>query len=558
MDFSWLTDAFTQPSAVQAIIVISLVSAVGLLFGKLKIGGISLGITFVFFVGILIGHLGIVVDNNMLNLAQSFGLILFVYALGLQVGPGFFPSLKQGGLKLNMLSISVILIGIITTIVIHFLTGVSLPNMVGLLSGSVTNTPALGAAQQALLQMKPGSWQEVSEMALACATTYPFGVIGVILAIILLKKVFLSPEQQQHGAVQQEKTTITEFLVINPALYGKSIQEVMQLTHKHFVISRLWRDHKVSIPTSETIIQENDHLLIISEKEDLEAIRALFGEQEHVDWNKEGVNWDDVDKQLISRRIVVTKTKLNGVRLGALRLRNLYGINITRISRAGINLLPSPDLRLQVGDGLTIVGESNSIRTVGNYMGNQVKLLDHPNLISIFVGIALGVLIGLIPIYIPGITMPIMLGIAGGPIIVGILMGAFGSRFHMTTYTTLSANLMLRQLGIVIYLAGLGIQSGAHFFETIFSMQGLLWLGIGFIITLLPVLIVGFISSRWLSVSYATTAGMICGSMANPMALDYANTTVAGDEPSVSYATVYPMSMFLRVITAQLILMFFM
>mgnify|MGYP000870734587 CR=1 FL=1 len=557
MDWSWLINAFTQPSAVQAIIIISLVSAFGLMLGKLKIGGISLGITFVFFVGILMGHFGIVIDNNMLNLAQSFGLILFVYALGLQVGPGFFSSLKQGGFKLNMLSAALIFTGIATTLLIHFITDISLPNMMGLLCGAVTNTPALGAAQQALLQMKPESWHEVSEMALACATTYPLGVVGVILAIIILKKVFLPTGKNKYATHKKEKTNIAEFLVTNPALYGKTIQDVMQLTHIQFVISRLWRDNKASIPTSDTTRQPNDHLLIISEKEDLGIIRVLFGEQERVDWNKDDIDWDDVDKQLISRKVLVSKGKLNGVRLGALRLRNLYGINITRVNRAGISLLPSPDLHLQIGDRLTIVGETHSVTTVAKLLGNELKSLDHPNLISIFIGITLGLLIGIIPIYIPGITMPIMLGIAGGPIVVGILMGAFGPRFHMATYTTMSANLMLRQLGIVIYLAGLGIQSGAQFFETIFSTQGLQWVGIGFLLTIVPVLIVGFISSKWFGVNYETNVGMICGSMANPMALDYANTTVEGDVPSVSYATVYPMGMFLRVITAQLILMFF-
>ena len=331
----------------------------------------------------------------------------------------------------------------------------------------------------------------------------------------------------------------------------------MKLTNKHFVISRIWRNGKVSIPTSDTLLNEHDHLLIISVKSDVENIKTLFGEQENVDWNKEGIDWNAIDSQLISRRIVVSRSKINGVKLGSLRLRNLYGINITRVNRAGIDLLASPDLHLQIGDRLTIVGEANSVNTVGKILGDEIKRLNNPNLLSVFIGISLGLLLGALPISIPGISMPIKLGLAGGPIIVGILMGAFGPRFHLTTYTTMSANLMLRQLGIIIYLAGLGIESGANFFETVFRTEGLLWIGLGFLLTIVPVLIVGYIASQFLKLDYAHNVGMLCGCMANPMALNYANTTVEGDSPSVAYATVYPFSMFIRVISAQLLLMFF-
>ena len=329
----------------------------------------------------------------------------------------------------------------------------------------------------------------------------------------------------------------------------------MTLTNRHFVISRVWRNGKVSIPTSDTLLKEHDHLLIISIKSDVESIKVLFGEQENVDWNKEDIDWNAIDSQLISRRILVTQEKVNGVKLGSLRLRNLYGINITRINRAGIDLLASPDLHLQIGDKLTIVGEANAVKNVGKILGNQVKRLDNPNLIAIFIGILLGLVLGTVPIPFPTIETPIKLGLAGGPIIVGILMGAFGPRFHFTTYTTQSANLMLRQFGIVIYLAGLGLDSGAHFFETVFRTEGLVWLGIGFILTIVPVLIVGILASKVYKLDYAHNVGMLCGSMANPMALNYANTTVDGDEPSVSYATVYPLSMFVRVLSAQLIIL---
>ena len=554
---NWLQEAFLEPTMVQAVIIISLVSALGLYLGRIKIFGISLGITFVFFAGILAGHLGIVVNKDMLYFAQSFGLILFVYALGLQVGPGFFSSLKKGGVAMNMMGLGVILLGLIMTVGLHWVTGVSLSNMVGLLCGAVTNTPALGAAQQALLQIDPTNTKGVTDMALACAVAYPLGVVGVILAIIILRALFADKKQKDLKEQRDTTTYVAEFHVSNPAIYEKSIKDVMKLTDKHFVISRVWRNGKVSIPTSDTLLHEHDHLLIIPVKSDVENIKVLFGEQENVDWNKADIDWNAIDSQLISRRIAVTRNRVNGVKLGSLRLRNLYGINITRVNRAGIDLLASPDLRLQIGDRLTIVGEANSVNTVGKILGDEIKRLNNPNLLAVFIGISLGMLLGALPITLPGMSTPVKLGIAGGPIIVGILMGAFGPRFHLTTYTTMSANLMLRQLGIIIYLAGLGIDSGVHFFETVFRAEGLLWIGLGFLLTIVPVLIVGFISSQFFKLDYAHNVGMLCGSMANPMALSYANTTVDGDEPSVSYATVYPLSMFIRVISAQLVLMLF-
>ena len=554
---NWLQEAFLEPTMVQAVIIISLVSALGLYLGRIKIFGISLGITFVFFAGILAGHLGIVVNKDMLYFAQSFGLILFVYALGLQVGPGFFSSLKKGGVAMNMMGFGVILLGLIMTVGLHWVTGVSLSNMVGLLCGAVTNTPALGAAQQALLQIDLANTKGVTDMALACAVAYPLGVVGVILAIIILRALFADKKQKDLKEQRDTTTYVAEFHVSNPAIYEKSIKDVMKLTDRHFVISRVWRNGKVSIPTSDTLLHEHDHLLIISVKSDVENIKVLFGEQENVDWNKADIDWNAIDSQLISRRIAVTRNRVNGVKLGSLRLRNLYGINITRVNRAGIDLLASPDLRLQIGDRLTIVGEANSVNTVGKILGDEIKRLNNPNLLAVFIGISLGMLLGALPITLPGMSTPVKLGIAGGPIIVGILMGAFGPRFNLTTYTTMSANLMLRQLGIIIYLAGLGIDSGVHFFETVFRAEGLLWIGLGFLLTIVPVLIVGFIASQFFKLDYAHNVGMLCGSMANPMALSYANTTVDGDEPSVSYATVYPLSMFIRVISAQLVLMLF-
>lgn len=552
----WLAEAFLEPTVTQAIIVIAMVSAVGLSLGRIRIFGIPLGITFVFFAGIVAGHFGIMLDENALMFAQNFGLILFVYTLGLQVGPSFFSSLKKDGLQLNLLAIGVLVIGLALVLLFNLATGISIPNMMGILMGAVTNTPALGAAQQAFLQIEPGNQKGVADMALACAVAYPLGVVGVILAIVLMQKLYPA---QAHQPKEQKLTApnVAEYKVLNPAIFDKSIKDIVQHSGKHFVISRVWRGGKVTIPTSDTILREGDHLLIISVKTDVEGLIHLFGGQEDIDWNKEDIDWNAIDSHLISRRIVITRSKFNGVKLGSLRLRNLYGINITRVNRAGIDLLASPKLRLQIGDRLTIVGEAPSVNNVGKILGDEVKRLTMPNLFAIFAGISLGVLLGILPIAIPGMTTPIKLGIAGGPIIVGILMGAFGPRFHVTTYTTQSANLMMRQFGIVIYLAGLGISSGAHFFETVFTNEGLVWIGLGFLLTMVPVLVIAFIAAKPLKVEYGDNIGMLCGAMANPMALTYANTTVEGDEPAVSYATVYPLSMFLRVITAQLMILFF-
>jgi AspT/YidE/YbjL antiporter-like protein len=552
----WLQETFFASDAVQAVVVISMVSAIGLAVGRIKLFGISFGITFVFFAGIVAGHFGITVNGDMLTFVQNFGLILFVYTLGLQVGPGFFSSFKKEGITLNILAVGVILTGLGLVLLFHRVTDVSLPNLMGLLSGAVTNTPALGAAQQALLQTDPSDVKGTTEMALACAVAYPMGVVGVILAIAVMQRLTgaggARPKEQKTP-----KPNVAEFQVINPAVFNRSIKDVMHSTGKHFVISRIWREGKVTIPTSDAILKEGDHLLVISVKTDVESIRMLFGEQEDTDWNKEDIDWNTIDSHLVSRRIVVTRSKLNGVKLGSLRLRNLYGINITRVNRAGIDLLASPELRLQVGDRLTIVGEAPAVNNAGKILGDEVKRLTAPNLFAVFTGIALGVLLGMLPVTIPGMSAPVRLGIAGGPIIVGILMGTFGPRLKVTTYTTQSANLMMRQFGIIIYLAGLGISSGAHFFETVFQTEGLIWTGMGFLMTMVPVAVAGFVAFVFFKTDYADTAGMLCGSMANPMALNYANSTVEGDEPSVSYATVYPLSMFLRVITAQLMILLF-
>lgn len=555
----WLFETLLKPSSIQAIILISLISALGLQLGKIKIFNISFGITFVFFVGIIVGHFDLDMNKDMLYFAQNFGLIIFVYALGLQVGPGFFSSFKKGGIKLNFLALAVILIGFLLTIVFSYATDVSLPNMIGILSGAVTNTPALGAAQQALKQISYGDANTLSEMALGCAIAYPLGVVGVILAVAAMRALLI-PKDQKSKMSEKMKTDayVGEYHVTNPALANKTVAEIMKHTHTKFVITRLWRDGKVTIPVSDTVLKLEDHLLAISTESDVESIKLIFGEQENVDWNKEDIDWNHIDNShLVSRRIIVTRSKVNGVKLGTLRLRNTYGINITRINRAGIELFPSPQLALQIGDRITVVGEAASINNVSKILGDEVKRLKNPNLIAIFLGIALGLILGALPLPIPGMSFPIKLGIAAGPIIVGILMGAFGPRFHITTYTTQSANLMMRHFGLVIYLACLGLDAGTDFFTTVFRPEGILWITLGFALTIIPVIIVGVIAMKIYKINYSKSVGMLCGSMANPMALNYVNSTVEGDEPSVAYATVYPVSMFVRIVATQMLLLVF-
>ena len=552
---NWLYSLFVEHSAMQAVVVLSLISAIGLGLGKVRIFGVSLGVTFVFFAGIISGHFGLSIDPQMLNYAESFGLILFVYALGLQVGPGFFSSFRKGGVQLNMLALGVVLIGTLMAVLGSYALAVPLPDMVGILCGATTNTPALGAAQQALKQMD----MESSAPALGCAVTYPLGVVGVILAVMVIRKLLVRKEDLEPQEKEDvNKPYIVAYQVHNPAVFDKSIKEIGGLNgYPKFVISRLWRNGRVTIPTSEKVIKEGDRLLVVTSEKNTPALTVLFGEQEDTDWNKKDIDWNAIDSQLISQRIVVTRPELNGKKLGSLHLRNHYGINISRVYRSGVQLLATAELTLQLGDRLTVVGEAAAIHNVEKVLGNAIKSLKEPNLVAVFVGIILGLALGAIPISIPGISAPVKLGLAGGPIIVGILIGTFGPRMHMVTYTTRSANLMLRALGLALYLACLGLDAGAHFFDTVFRPEGVLWIGAGFVLTVVPVLIMGVLAFKGMKVDFGTTAGMLCGSMANPMALNYANDTIPGDNPSVAYATVYPLCMFVRVIIAQLLLMFF-
>ncbi len=552
----WLINIFTEQTFTQAILILSLICAVGLGLGNIKICGISLGVIFVFFIGILAGHFGLVVNPDMLSMIQNFGLILFIYALGVQVGPGFFASFKHGGLKFNLLALLLLIAGSVMAVVIHLFSDISIGDTMGLLCGAVTNTPMLGAAQQALLQINPDDIEGANNMAMACAVGYPCGLIGMILCVIILRVTFGKKAKKRQDN-SSDNTFIAEYQVSNPAIYGKTIKDIRQNADCQFVISRIWKDGKVLIPTSETIIEENEHLLVISSKNDVDRVKILFGQKENIDWNKEDIDWNAIDSQLVSKKILVTKPELNGVKLGDLKLRNSYGINITRVNRAGIDLLPNRSLHLQLGDKLTIVGEARAIENVGAILGNQAKELGNPNLFAIFIGILLGLVLGSIPIAFPGMGMPVMLGIAGGPMITGLLMGAFGPRLHLSIYMSRSANLMLRQLGLTIYLAGLGLSAGAGFFDTVFSAEGLKWVAVSFSLAIVPVLLVAFIAAKFFKTDYADNVGMLCGSMANPFALDFADPKGEGEDPAVAYATVYPAGIFLRVISAQIIMLLF-
>lgn len=551
----WIESILFEHSAVQAVIVISVIIAVGLGLGKIHICGISLGVTWVFFAGILAGYLGFSIDPGMLNFAQSFGLILFIYELGLKVGPGFFSSFRQGGVKLNLLGLATVVLGTGVAIGLSYIFSVPMSDMTGIISGATTNTPALGAAQQALQQLGISA----NGAALSCAVTYPLGVVGVILAIIVVRKLVVKDSDFSVNLSEDDHNTfIATFQVKNPAIYGKSIKEIAGITPVKFVISRLWRDGEVSIPTSDMNVNENDRLMVITTEADVEALTVLFGEHESRDWNTGDIDWNKIDSSLTSKHLIISKPELNGKKLGSLRLRNSYGINITRVSRSGVILLATPSLILQLGDRLTVVGKEHQIDKVAKVVGNTATKLKDPNLAVIFVGVVLGLLLGSIPIVIPGISAPVKLGLAGGPIIVGILMGRFGPNFQMVTYTTRSANLMLRGIGLSLFLACLGLDSGAHFIDTIMKGDGLLWIGLGFIVTTIPVIIMAIISLRLSKLDFGSTCGMLCGAMANPMALNYANDTIPGDNPAVSYATVYPIAMFSRVVIAQLLILIFM
>ena len=551
---NWIDGLFCVHSALQTVVVLSLIIAVGLALGKIHVRGISLGIAFVFFVGIVAGHLHLSADARMLDFAETFGLSLFVYTLGLYVGPNFFGLMRHDGIRMNLWSAAVIALGTVMAMVMTEVLPVSVADMVGILCGATTNTPALGAAQQALNNAGVPS----SGAALGCAVTYPLGVVGVILAMMLLRKFCVRPaDLEPRLSSEADNTYIAQFVVINPALAGKTIAEVAQMTHMHFIISRIWRGREVIVPLAQTVMHINDNALVVTTRDEAAAMEILFGERVKKDWNREQIDWNAIDSHVESRVIVVTRPVLNGKVLGALHLRDAYGVNVSRVMRGDVKLLATDDLLLQYGDRVTVVGEPKAIDHVESFLGNAVQVLNEPNLGAIFLGLILGLALGTIPLSLPGMSAPVRLGIAGGPIIVGILVGSLGPRAHFISYTTRSASLMLRKLGLSLYLACLGLAAGGDFLDTVMRPEGLLWVGAGFLLTVLPVLIVGMVALRTRTLDFGSVCGILCGSMANPMALGYANDTLKGDTQSVSYASVYPLGMFMRVVIAQILVMFF-
>lgn len=551
---NWFESLFFEQTPLQAVCVLSVIIAIGLGLGKLRVCGISLGVTFVFFTGILAGHLGFAIDQQMLKYAEDFGLVLFVYELGLKVGPGFFSSFRTGGLRLNMIGLGLVMLTTLTALALSLCLNISMSDMVGILCGATTNTPALGAAQQALQQMGLST----SGAALSCAVTYPLGVVGVIIAFALIRKLFLrQSDLEVANRDDGDHTFVAEFVVSNPAIDSFTIRTLSTSFPSNFVISRIWRHGDAIIPGPDFELRSGDHLLVVTNEEDVARLTILFGEKTDKDWNRPNIDWDRIDKSLVSKTVVISKPALNGKRLGSLRLRNNYEINISRVTRSGVRLLATPSLILQLGDRLTIVGQSEAVDKVAVLLGNSVSDLKDPNLAAIFIGMVLGLIVGSVPIMIPGISTPIKLGLAGGPIIIGILIGRFGPQFHLVTYTTRSANLMLRSIGLSLFLACLGLESGSNFIETVMRADGIMWIGLGAIITIVPSLIMTLAAMRLWHLDFGTASGMTCGAMANPMALSYANENVDGDEASVAYASVYPLSMFLRVIIAQLLILIF-
>lgn len=545
-----IEDLMTGHSATQAVAVLAIIVTIGMALAKIKIGGLSLGVAFVFFIGILAGHLGFSLNPDVLLYVETFGLVLFVYALGLQVGPSFFNSLRHDGMRLNFWGLALVLVGTVSAVAVAELTTIGVPEAMGIYCGATTNTPALGAVQQTLAQFGISG----GGAALGCAIAYPLGVVGVIFAMAILKRIFARDTVAfKHSQFTSDDTFVARFDVVNPGVNGKTLKEIVEMSHLKFIVSRVWRDEKVFVPQSSTILWEGDGILVVSKKDEVSALEILFGRRSKEDWNKEEIDWNKVDSQVESRTFVLSNPALNGKRLGDIHFGSTYGVNISRITRGDIRFLATYDLKLQYGDRLTTVGEARNLDNVAKFIGNAVESLNEPNLGSIFLGILLGLGLGSVPLSLPGMSMPVKLGMAGGPIIVGILAGAFGPSFHIITFTTRSANLMLRKLGLSLYLACLGLNSGPQFFDTVVRPEGLLWLCVGLALTVIPVVIVGAIILKLRKFDFGTTCGILCGSMANPMALGYANEAAQSEAPSVSYATVYPLCMFVRVVVVQIV-----
>ena len=549
----WLQSLLWDPSSVAHIVLLyAFVVAAGVYLGKIKIFGVSLGVTFVLFAGILMGHFGFTADTHILHFIREFGLILFVFCIGLQVGPSFFSSFKKGGMTLNLLAVGIVVLNIAVALGLYYLWNgrVELPMMVGILYGAVTNTPGLGAANEALNQLNYTGPQ----IALGYACAYPLGVVGIIGSIIAIRYIFrvnMAKEEESlkiQSGDAHHKPHMMSLEVRNESISGKTLIEIKEFLGRQFVCSRIRHEGHVSIPNHETIFNMGDQLFIVCSEEDAPAITVFIGKEVELDWEKQ-------DLPMVSRRILVTKPEINGKTLGSMHFRSMYGVNVTRINRSGMDLFADPNLVLQVGDRVMVVGQQDAVERVAGVLGNQLKRLDTPNIVTIFVGIFLGILLGSLPIAFPGMPTPLKLGLAGGPLVVAILIGRFGHKLHLVTYTTMSANLMLREIGIVLFLASVGIDAGANFVQTVVEGDGLLYVGCGFLITVIPLLIIGAIAILYYKVNYFTLMGLIAGSNTDPPALAYANQTTSGDAPAVGYSTVYPLSMFLRILTGQMILL---
>ena len=559
----WIVNLFTNTESVAHIALLyAIVIAIGVYLGKLKIGGISLGVTFVLFAGILAGHVGFTGPKEILTFVQDFGLILFVFMIGLQVGPGFFESFKKGGVTLNMLSASAILLNILVMFGCYYLffdtsNPNNLPMMVGTLYGAVTNTPGLGAANEALLSVFPNGAPSIAN-GYACA--YPLGVVGIIGATILIKyicKINTADEEEQlneeDAANPHAKAHNMHLRVENAYITGRTLREVSEFLNRDIVCSRLLHNGEVSIPTSKTKFEVGDELLVVCAEADAEAIKAFIGPEVEAEWDRE----KDEVQHFVSRRIIVTRPEMNGKTLGKMHFSSVYGVNVTRISRQGMDIFAGRNHHFHVGDKILVVGPEENVNRVAEIMGNSVKRLDAPNIATIFVGIMVGIIFGSLPFAIPGMPVPLKLGIAGGPLIIAILIGRFGYRMKLVTYTTTSANMMLREIGLVLFLASVGIKAGAGFWDTVVQGDGLKYVGCGFLITIIPILIIGTIARLKFKFNYFTIMGMLAGTYTDPPALAYANASCSKEAPAVGYSTVYPLSMFLRIFTAQIVVLFF-
>lgn len=554
---NWLQDLLTNPNSIAHIVALyAFVIAAGVLLGKIKFFGISLGVTFVLFVGILAGHFGFTGNPAILSFVQDFGLILFVFCIGLQVGPSFFSSFKRGGITLNLLAVGIVFLNIAVALILYFaLQGrVDIPMMVGILCGAVTNTPGLGAANEALQQLH----YQGPEIAMGYACAYPLGVMGIILSMIIIRYICRVDVLRDSDEIQKEeeanphmKPYTISLKVQNEALSGKTLSQVQNFLARDFVCTRIIQDGHMITPNANTVLRLGDRMFLVCAEDDSEAIMAFIGPKIEQDWDAT----NQQDKPMVSRRILVTQPNINGKTLGELHFSSMYGVNVTRVNRSGMDLFAARQLRLQVGDRVMVVGPQDAIERVANLLGNQLRRLDHPNIVTIFVGILCGILFGSLPIAIPGMPTPVKLGLAGGLLIISILIGRFGHKVKLVTYTTMSANLMLREVGLVLFLASVGVKAGENFVQMVVEGDGVLYVGLGFLITFIPLIITGIIARWHHRVNYFTLMGLIAGSNTDPPALAYANQIAGNDAPAVGYSTVYPLTMFLRILTAQLLVL---